>query len=480
MTGLLWEHLNASLLKHRDRPAVSDPSGTTGYGDLLARSGELRGLLGTLVRPGADRPRIALSAGNTAYYPIALLAILGSGAVPFLFDPQWGESEIAAAVRSCGIDLLVHDRPLPAGAAGPTRPLTGPLQASGVAGRPDRPQLLETTELCRYTTGSTGFPSCVEFAGSAVVAAANGWITGTGLSAEDSVLCFAGLANGLAFNTSLIPGLLAGSVIHLAGGLPSAGHVLRYVRETTPTRLTGFPALYASLLRRTQPASELAGIEVAVSSGAPLPPDDARALTERYGLRVANYYGIAETGPLTFDPRPDPARGLGAPLPGVEFRFPSASRAGVATEILVHSPSMGSRYLNAPGAFERRLDAHGFYRTGDEGYLDAGLLHLAGRSGKLINIGGRKVDPSEVATVLRSLAGVTDALVLEVTRSDGDKALGALVAAPGGLHADAVRAHCRGLLAPYKVPERLAVVDTIPSSSIGKARLSAARALLEN
>lgn len=478
MTGLLWERLSASLLTHRDLPAVSDPAGTLRYGDLLARADELRGRLGEIGQPVSDRPRIALSVHNTADYPIALLAVLSGGAVPFLFDPQWEETEIAAAVRSCGIDLLVHDRPLPTGVAGPARPLAGALQASAAVGPRERPDLLPSTALCRYTTGSTGFPNCVEFSGAAVIGAATGWITGTGLGADDGILCFAGLANGLAFNTSLVPGLLAGSVLHLAGGLPTAGHVLRYVREKAPSRLTGFPALYASLLRRTAAAPELAGIRVAISSGAPLPPDDARALAERYGLSVANYYGIAETGPLTFDPRPDPARGLGAPLPGVEFRIPPRARAGEPAEILVRSPSMGSRYLNAPGVLERRLDEDGFYLTGDEGHLESGLLHLSGRSGKLINIGGRKVDPTEVANVLRTVPGVIDALVLEIARSDGDKALGALVAAPGGLDADSVRAHCRNLLAPYKVPERLAVVDRIPSSSIGKARLAAARALL--
>ncbi|MEV6977288.1 class I adenylate-forming enzyme family protein [Kitasatospora sp. NPDC093806] len=479
MTGLLWERLRAALAEHHDRPALGDPEGTLRYGELLSRVEKLRAGLGLDGWSGPDRARVALSAGNTAHYPVALLAVLAAGAVPFLFDPQWGETEISAAVRSCGIDLLVHDRPLPVGSAGPARALNGPLFLSEATGERDRPELLATTELCRYTTGSTGYPNCVEFAGTAVIGAATGWIDGTGLGPEDRILCFAGLANGLAFNTSLVPGLLAGSLLHLAGGLPSAGHVLRYVRQTGPTRLTGFPALYASLLRRTAPAPELAGIRVAISSGAPLPPDDARALRERYGLAVANYYGIAETGPLTFDREPDPARGLGAPLPGVRFRIPDGARAGEPGAIAVRSTSMGSRYLNAPGVLERRLDEDGFYATGDEGYLAAGLLHLAGRSGKLINVGGRKVDPTEVADVLRTVPGVTDALVLEVTRSDGDKALGALVEAPAGLAADAVRAHCRGLLAPYKVPERLAVVDRIPASSIGKPRLAAARALLE-
>ncbi|MFJ5117168.1 class I adenylate-forming enzyme family protein [Kitasatospora sp. NPDC088548] len=479
MTGLLWERLRESLHTHRDRPAVTDPDGTASYGEILTRAVELSESLGLGIRPGQDRPRVALSAGNSAHYPVALLAALGSGAVPFLFDPQWGETEIASAIRSCGIDLLLHDRPLPAGSAGPARPLAGPLQVSEATGPRERPELLPTTELCRYTTGSTGYPSCVEFSGTAVTGAATSWLAGTGLRPDDRILCFAGLANGLAFNTSLVPGLLAGSVLHLAGGLPTAGHVLRYVRQTGPTRLTGFPALYASLLRRTAPAPELAGIRVAISSGAPLPPDDARALIDRYGLPVANYYGIAETGPLTFDREPVPERGLGAPLPGVEFRIPPGARAGEPAPISVRSSSMGSRYLNAPGLLEHRLDQDGFYLTGDEGHLESGLLHLSGRSGKHINVGGRKVDPHEVAEVLRTVPGVTDALVLEVTRSDGDKALGALVAAPAHVGTDAVRAHCRGLLAPYKVPERLAVVDRIPASSIGKPRLAAARALLE-
>jgi acyl-CoA synthetase (AMP-forming)/AMP-acid ligase II len=470
--GVLRDVFADVLARHRDRVAVGGSHGCLTYRELDeagTRFAEDFTAWWRSLGGHSGRPRVALYAANSVSYVTAYIGLLRAGAVPFLMDPALGATEVGTLTGTCGLDVFVHDRDLPAGR------YTGPVEVGGLRlSRVDpgaRPELLDSTEVCRFTSGSTGSPSCIEFSGTAVRNAAEAWHTASGIEAGERVLCFAGLFNGLAFNTSLLPSFVAGAALWLPSGMPSSGHVLRFLTEIRPTRLTGFPALYESLLRRNAVIPELAALRVALSSAAPLRPETAAELWERQGLAVCNYYGVAEAGPLTFDPDPAPDRGMGPPLPGVEFRFDDSR------EIRVRSGSMGSRYLNAPGLFESKTDSDGFYRTGDEGVLHNGRLHLHGRAGKALNLGGRKIDPAEVRGVLLEL-GVTDAAVFSVDKRNGDPMLVAVVTGRDGLTESALRAGCLRRLAAYKVPERVLIVDEIPTTGVGKPRISALRELI--
>jgi acyl-CoA synthetase (AMP-forming)/AMP-acid ligase II len=392
-------------------------------------------------------------------------------------DAAFGTDEMAYIRDVCGVGLVLHDRPLPIdsrplwdGPGGMTLSTLAPAAAALPA------SILPTTEVCRFTSGSTGQPNCLEFSGSAVHNAALGWREASGNAADDRVLCFAGLSNGLAFNTSLLAVFLSGGSLWLTSGLPSAGLVVRLLETVRPTRLVGFPTIFESLLRRRNLPS-MSGLRSAISSGAPLRQEVADELREAHGLAVCNYYGIAETGPLTYDPAPDVNGGQGYPLPDVEIVVRDPDEEGVGT-ICVSSPSMASRYLNAPARLSARIDASGRFRTEDLGVVDQGRLHLRGRVGGAINIAGRKIDPAEIRDVLMRADGVTDVCVVSLVKVNGDPCLAAAVVADRDVEAGELRAHCLRHLAGYKVPELVRVVTQLPLNTIGKPRVEAVRHLL--
>jgi acyl-CoA synthetase (AMP-forming)/AMP-acid ligase II len=472
--GILTESFDEYLGRYAPRVAVADRHGPLTYAELDERAFAATGSLLAWWRQAGpefsgEPPRILLYAANSAAYVAAYIGVLRAGAVPLLVDPALGALEVEGIVAGCGIDAVLYDRPLPGEVGLVHQAQIAGLGIGRVPSRDGCPAPLPSTEVCRFTSGSTGTPSCIEFTGTAVYQAARGWHEATGIEPDDVILCFAGLYNGLAFNTSLLAAFTGGAALWLPGGMPTAGNVARQLQESRATRLVGFPALYESLLRRDAPVPGLSALRVALSSGAPLRAADAEMLLTRQGLAVNNYYGVAETGPLTFDPDPAPDRGLGTPLPGVSLAG-LGDDSGQPREILVRSASMGSRYLNAPGAFESRIDEQGFYHTGDEGYLHEGRLYLAGRLGKGLNIGGRKLDAEEIRGVLLEVDGVHDAVVFAVTRSNGDRMLGAVVAGGPGVTEAALRACCRERLAPYKTPERCLIVDSLPRTGIGKLR----------
>ncbi|MEU2435627.1 class I adenylate-forming enzyme family protein [Streptomyces rubradiris] len=473
MRAVLPEVLTDVLARHGDRVAVTDADGLLGYADLADRARAAADRLARYDVRG-EPPRVGLYATNSVEYVVAYLATLFAGAVPFLADSAFGPSDLSRIAEDCGLDLLIH-----APSADVRDIVSEDLTDDGEFGyltvsrvrryETPRPQLLDDTEVCRFTSGSTGRPNCIEFSGTAVSAAAANWVKGTGLTAEDRIACFAALSNGLAFNTSLLAAFLQGASLHLSHGLPTASRVVRLLESTAATRLVAFPALYDSIVRRA-PEEGFATVRTAISSGAPLRDSVREGFTRLTGVPIHNYYGVAETGPLTYAADAT-GSGLGTPLPGVHLL---AEEHGIR----VRSESMGSRYLNAPGLFEQRLDDEGYYHTGDQGRLLDGALHLTGRTSRMVNVGGRKIDPIEIADVLRAAPGVLDAVAFEAENQHGEPALAAVVAAEPGVTAQSLRAHCAAALPSFKVPGILRLVDRIPANSIGKPSVEHLRRLL--
>lgn len=118
-------------------------------------------------------------------------------------------------------------------------------------------------------------------------------------------------------------------------------------------------------------------------------------------------------------------------------------------------------YLNAPN----HLVQDGWYCTGDMVEQDGEWIRFLGRQGDGINVGGQKVYPAEVESVIRELDFVHDAFVSGEPHALLGSIVSAQVAVLGPTLAgdvrQEIRAHCRRRLASYKVPIRLSIVDRI-------------------
>jgi acyl-CoA synthetase (AMP-forming)/AMP-acid ligase II len=453
-----------------------------------SRPGEPAGLAG-------GRAHFGFCLGNCREYVVLYLGALFAGGLPLLLDANLGGGEIETIRGDCGLDALIVERAkaekldLP-GRDAPVAVGEG-VVALPLARREPPWKPRPDTQVCRFTSGSTGRPKCLEFSGHAVVSAARNWMAGTAMTGEDRTLCLAALSNGLAFNTSLLSSFLAGAELHFLRGAPLTRPVAQRIAASSITRLVAFPTLYRNFAAPGGPPRQaMASLRHAISAGAPLWPDVREEFRLRYGLDISDYYGIAETGPCTFERDPHHGTGLGEPLPGAEIRIaPGAEEpreggadAGPAAagEILVRTTSMTSGYLNHPGLFEARLDAEGFYRSGDRGRIVDGRLHLVGRTADHINVAGRKIDPTEIVAVVEALAGVEEAVVFP----DEDlnrEALAHLVVVASGTQVSraAVVDACRSRLAPHKVPGRISFVTAIPRTAIGKPRIALLREQLK-
>jgi acyl-CoA synthetase (AMP-forming)/AMP-acid ligase II len=101
---------------------------------------------------------------------------------------------------------------------------------------------------------------------------------------------------------------------------------------------------------------------------------------------------------------------------------------------------------------------------------DDGTITVLGRGSQCINTGGEKVFPEEVEAVLKSHPDVFDAIVVGVPDARWGEAVTAVVAPREGrtVTLDALGPFSRELLAGYKVPRHLVVVETVERTPAGK------------
>jgi fatty-acyl-CoA synthase len=134
----------------------------------------------------------------------------------------------------------------------------------------------------------------------------------------------------------------------------------------------------------------------------------------------------------------------------------------------------------------RTIDGRVWVVSGDEARLDDdGLITVFGRGSTCINSGGEKIYPEEVEEALRTLPGVQDAVVVGLPDPRWGERVVGLISARVGEHAPdtaAVRAALEGVIASYKIPKSIFVVDEVRRSPAGKQdyRWARTRAGLES
>jgi acyl-CoA synthetase (AMP-forming)/AMP-acid ligase II len=112
-----------------------------------------------------------------------------------------------------------------------------------------------------------------------------------------------------------------------------------------------------------------------------------------------------------------------------------------------------------------------WFHTGDQGYIDRrGNLRLTGRLKELINRGGEKISPYEVEEVLLRNDGVEQAVAFAIPDPLLGETVGvAIVPKPDKDVTELrLRAWCRQMLAPHKVPREVVLVEQLPRGSTGK------------
>jgi long-chain acyl-CoA synthetase len=232
--------------------------------------------------------------------------------------------------------------------------------------------------------------------------------------------------------------------------------------------------------------ADYSSLRVLVYGASPISEEVLAKSVQTFQCKFWQAYGLTETtgavvnlSPADHDvdgPNRHRLRSCGLPGPGVEVRIVDTDtlqdcEVGEVGEIWIRSKQVMKGYWNMPEETEKSIDADGWFRSGDAGYLDAdGYLFIHDRVKDMIVSGGENVYPAEVENVLMGHPGIADVAVIGVPHEKwGETAKAVVVLKPDVEVTDQeIIDYARERLARFKCPTSVDRVDVLPRNPSGK------------
>lgn len=489
---------------------------------------------------GAPGDRVALACGAGLDALVALYAVPASGRVLVPLNIRHSPGELCAQVRRAGVSLLVGTAdlvtPIVAGleaglgtsgsptardvsvAAVPPPPgatgdqgkngSSGPLVAYRVEADHSAGRSAVDAEAAWviFTSGTTGPPKGVLCTAASLGAAVATTAAGRPLADDEVYLYPFPLYHVAAYN--VVHAHWRRRPVVLPGRFDAAGLVALTERWRV-TAMSLAPTMLRMVLDElaTRPAETVAAamgsLRTVNYGAAPMSPSLLAEAVAVLGCDFAQGYGMTElSGNAVFlsgdahrrglAGEPELLRAAGYAGVGVDVRVVDEQGlvvpAGVTGEVVVRGAQVCAGYLDDPVATASTI-RDGWLHTGDLGTLRAdGLLRIVDRAKDIVVTGGENVAAREVEDVIVSHPAVAQVAVVGVTDAHWGEAVTAVVVPADGVAppsvdvealTEALRAHVGSVLAGYKKPRRVVVVEALPVNAGGKVDKRRIRAWIE-
>jgi acyl-CoA synthetase (AMP-forming)/AMP-acid ligase II len=239
-----------------------------------------------------------------------------------------------------------------------------------------------------------------------------------------------------------------GTLITVQDRSPDAvlGAVEKYQAELLPTSPTFINLI---LLSEAYKRHDLSSLKTVTYGTEPMPESTLKRFHELFPeIKLQQTYGLSEVGILR-------SKSLGSDTLWVKIGGEGFETRVVDNILQIRAQSAMLGYLNAPNPFTD----DGWFITGDEVEVDGEYMRILGRRSELINVGGEKVYPAEVESVIQAIPNVEEVSVY----GEKNPITGSMVCAMVKLQQPEdeqqvklrIKQACAANLPRYKVPVRI-------------------------
>jgi oxalate---CoA ligase len=335
--------------------------------------------------------------------------------------------------------------------------------------------------LVLHTSGTTSRPKMVPLTHGNICNSAHNIRTVLKLTPTDCCLNVMPLFHIHGLIGALLSTISAGASIFCAPGF-YAPRFYDWMKECRPTWYTAVPTMHQAILARSRNNLEVIShsrMRLIRSSSSALPPQVMTDLEKTFKVPVIESYGMTEAShQIASNPLPPHRRRAGSvgPPAGPEIEIMDAEGnllpRGEIGEVVIRGPTVMQGYDNNPDANAMAF-VKGWFRTGDQGYLDQeNFLTITGRLKEIINRGGEKVSPREIDEVLSDYPGVAQAVTFGLPDPKLGEDIAAAIVLREGTNATEweIQRFVARRLADYKIPRRIIFLKEIPTGPTGKTQ----------
>jgi benzoate-CoA ligase family protein len=469
-----------AALRHQDRVLT--------YGELEQASARCRGALAELgVQPGE---RVALVMGDSPEMVVALLGIMGMGAIAVPCNTMLPVEGLKYVFQDCDARLVIAGagHVQNAKAAGATRIVAAPEEFNALLQHAPAAPLAQfdagTPCLLLYTSGSTGQPKgAVHRHGHMPWTVENVARAIYGLQPEDRLFSVPRLFFAYGMGNSFSVPLGTGASVILLSERPTAALIASVLGKYRPTVFFGVPTVFRMLLEYVRQGNplEASSLRFCVSAGEVLPLATWNEWKSVTGTEIIESIGTTELLYAVIHNRRGRNRpgSSGEVVDGYEVKLldeqgkevRGAGRGGLH----VRGGTATPHYWNKPDKTAESI-RDGWVRTGDVYRRDEeGFYWFEGRSDDLFKCSGMWVAPGEVEDAVIGHPAVLEAAVIAETDAQGGTIPAAYVLLrPGHAGGDAlaaeIMAKAAASLPRFKRPQRIHFMGELPRTPTGKVQ----------
>lgn len=494
--------LGDALARYPEREAIVVDDLRIGFGqlsDLVDNTAKGIAALGLL--PG---DRVALLLGNCWEFVVSFIACVRLGLICAPIGTRYKAKEIEYLLNDCGAKLLIFAADLAVnlpppevvpkllhryavgGPAQNAAPFSRLQNSEGSYLRHDSHE--EDPVLILYTSGTAGRPKGAVLTHLGVIHSVLTFIRCFGLNKEDRSIVSVPLAHVTGLVGALLPAIAVGGAAILMRAAYKTTEFLELVSRERVTFVIAVPTIYTLCVNDPNfDCYDLSNWRAGCFGGAPMPEATVKVLAEKLPrLALSNSYGATETtAPVAIMPAGENMKRLDSvgqivPYDEVIIVDPDGKPVppGAHGELWIRGPNVVPGYWNNPDADVAGF-IDGYWHSGDIGSVDElGYVRIFDRIKDMINRAGLKVYCAEVENVLNGHRDVLECAV--IGRPDpvlGERVHAFVVPKPGTrIATDDVQRYCADLIADYKVPETIQILnEALPRNANGKVQKAVLR-----
>lgn len=389
-------------------------------------------------------------------------------------------SPAVAVAQKLGIALidLVVAEGAPAGAFTlvPREAATAAAPAAAANGGYAQP---DDVSMLLHTSGTTSRPKIVPLSQRNLAASAQHIARTLQFTAADCGLNIMPLFHIHGLIAGVLAPLSAGSQVFCTPGF-NALKFFAWMDEAKPTWYTAVPTMHQAIIARAPKNLEVIArhpLRFIRSSSSSMPPQVIAEIEAIFKCPLVESYGMTEAAhQMCANPLPPLVRKPGSvglpagPEVAIMAEDGTLLPRGETGEIVIRGPNVTAGYENNPKANAEAF-ADGWFRTGDQGVMDAdGYVSITGRLKEIINRGGEKVSPREVDEILMDHPAVAQVVCFGMPHPKlGEEVAAAVVLREGQSASERdLQAFVSARAAEFKVPKKILLMDEIPKGATGK------------